>query len=284
MGSCRHAYDGPLPILADPCAWTSTSPRMSSLGPRGSRARMSATSRQDAPIRRSTSESESRPPSARPWASPPGVRSSSSPRSRDLAHARCSAYVHRRLEALGFECRREVEIVEGRSHGWIDLVAFDRRTGQLLVIEIKTSLRNIGAVERQLGWYERHGLRVARDEGWRTVMIRGWLLCLATFDVDEALHRNEDALRVALPLRARDLRAQLAGSADVPRGRGLALIDPSRRRRDWLLPSRWDGRRSAGPYASTADAMAVWRGERLRSSVLRDTAARGGRSLTHHCR
>ena len=32
----------------------------------------------------------------------------------------------------------EVEVVEGRAHGWVDLVAFDPRTGTLLVIEVKT--------------------------------------------------------------------------------------------------------------------------------------------------
>src|SRR4026208_2432228 len=39
----------------------------------------------------------------------------------DAVHARCSAYVDRRLRNLGFETAREVEIVHGRSHGWIDL-------------------------------------------------------------------------------------------------------------------------------------------------------------------
>jgi hypothetical protein len=37
-------------------------------------------------------------------------------------------------------------------------------------------------------------------------------------------------------------------------GRGLALIDPTSRRRDWLLPSRSDGRRTRAPYMDYADA------------------------------
>lgn len=48
---------------------------------------------------------------------------------RDSVHARCSAYVDRRLRNLGWETAREVEIAHGRSHGWIDLLAFDHRTG-----------------------------------------------------------------------------------------------------------------------------------------------------------
>jgi hypothetical protein len=36
--------------------------------------------------------------------------------------------------------------------------------------------------------------------------------------------------------------------------RGLALVDPTSRRRDWLLPTRSDGRRSSLPYRDYADA------------------------------
>jgi hypothetical protein len=37
-------------------------------------------------------------------------------------------------------------------------------------------------------------------------------------------------------------------------GRGLALIDPSSRRRAWLIRTRLDGRRSPAPFADYADA------------------------------
>ena len=71
------------------------------------------------------------------------------PHLQDPVHARCSAYVDRRLGASGWATAREVEIVHGRTHGWIDLLAFDRRTGMMVVIEIKTRLEDIGALERQ---------------------------------------------------------------------------------------------------------------------------------------
>ena len=77
------------------------------------------------------------------------------PRVRDAVHARCSAYVDRRLRGLGWATAREVEVVHGRSHGWIDLLAFDPRTQTLLIIEIKTRIDDLGGLERQLGWYER---------------------------------------------------------------------------------------------------------------------------------
>jgi DNA-binding XRE family transcriptional regulator len=60
-------------------------------------------------------------------------------RERDLIHARCSGYVGRRLKAAGLDVAREVGIIDGRSRGWIDLLAFDRRTGTMLIVEIRPS-------------------------------------------------------------------------------------------------------------------------------------------------
>jgi putative transcriptional regulator len=75
------------------------------------------------------------------------------PRQRDLVHARCTGYVERRLIGLGWQTRREVTIIRGRSRGWIDILAFDPRRRILLVVEIKTWLDDLGAIERQLDWY-----------------------------------------------------------------------------------------------------------------------------------
>jgi transcriptional regulator with XRE-family HTH domain len=44
---------------------------------------------------------------------------------QDSAHARCVGYVARRLDGEGLRVARELEIVHGRSHGWIDLLGFD---------------------------------------------------------------------------------------------------------------------------------------------------------------
>ncbi len=65
-------------------------------------------------------------------------------RQLEPAHGRCSAYVQRRLEGSGWVVRREVEIVHGRSHGWIDLIAFEPTTGHLLIIEVKTEIEDSG--------------------------------------------------------------------------------------------------------------------------------------------
>lgn len=170
------------------------------------------------------------------------------PPTRDLVHARCSAYVDRRLREYGWSTAREMALVDGRYRGWIDLLAFDPTTGSLFIIEIKTRVDDIGALERQLGWYERSAAELAREHGWPAQSVRSVLLVLASEEVEGTLSANRDALRVAFPLRG-----DIFGPTELL-GRGLALIDPRRRRRDWLIRSGLDGRRSVAPYRDYADA------------------------------
>jgi transcriptional regulator with XRE-family HTH domain len=176
-------------------------------------------------------------------------------RQRDLVHARCSGYVSRRLQALGWQTAREVEITHSRSHGWIDLLAYDVRSRTLLVIEIKTMLDDVGATERQIGWYEREARAIARQRGWAPRRVVTWLLILATDEVDARLRANRLLIDQVFPVRATDMTNRLL-DADGPwaDGRGLALIDPSSRRRDWLIRCRIDGRRSSAPYRDYRDA------------------------------
>jgi len=175
-------------------------------------------------------------------------------RQRDAAHAQCGAYVQRRLEASGWLVEREVEIVHGRSHGWIDLLAFGPATRSMLIIEIKTEVDDLGRIERTLGWYGREAWTSARRLGWRPIRTAVWLLVLATEVNDERIRANRDALAAAFPGRASEIQAALARQAPSP-PRALALIDPRSRRRDWLMRSRTDGRRSPAPYPDYAGFM-----------------------------
>jgi transcriptional regulator with XRE-family HTH domain len=178
----------------------------------------------------------------------------SGPRVHDSVHARCSAYVDRRLRSAGWSTAREVEIVHGRSHGWIDLLAFDPRTGTLLVIEIKTRLDDLGALERQIGWYERMAWDAARRLGWRPRAIRAVVLALASDEVEGVIQAHRELIRLAFPVRAKGLRATVDRSG-LQEGHGLALIDPSSHRRNWIIPTTIDGRRSRLPYRTYADAV-----------------------------
>lgn len=173
---------------------------------------------------------------------------------RDIVHARCSGYVEGRLESVGWIIRREVDLTADRAHGWIDLLAFEPISRTLVIIEIKTRLGDIGAVERQLGWYERNANRVAHELGWYPTRVLSWLLLLASDEVEHAVGIHREVLRKTFPARAPMLReAILDPRCQIP-GRGLALVNPVSRRRDWLISTRSDGRRSRAPYRDYGDA------------------------------
>ncbi len=170
------------------------------------------------------------------------------PRQRDLVHARCAGYVDRRLRTLGWRTAREVEIVHGRSHGWIDCLAYHPDSETLLVIEIKTRLDDLGSIERQLAWYNRTAAESARGLGWRPRRMVTWLILLATDEIDARIQANRELLAHAFPVRAREILAWLGDGRHQSSGRGLALIDPTSKRREWLIRTRVDGRRSPAPF------------------------------------
>jgi transcriptional regulator with XRE-family HTH domain len=178
-------------------------------------------------------------------------------RQRDAVHARCSGYVDRRLRAAGWETAREVALVDGRWRGWIDLLAFDPRTGTLIVIEIKTVIDDVGALERQVGWYERMARNVARDRGWQPRRVVTWLLVLASEQNEQAMAQNRDALDRSFPIAVPAMQELLTDpGATWPKGRAKGMIDPVRRRHVWLVRPRIDGGRSGVPYRDYRQAAA----------------------------
>jgi len=173
---------------------------------------------------------------------------------RDFVHARCSGHVERRLRIGGWMTAREVELTQGRSHGWIDLIAFNPVSQTLLVIEIKTRLDDLGSVERQLGWYARSAGDAARRLGWHFRRVVSWLLVLASDEVETVIRANRDLLGRAFPLRAPAMLEWLSKGHPVDLHHGLAMIDPMSKRRDWLIRSRVDGRRSPSRYLNYGHA------------------------------
>jgi len=177
-------------------------------------------------------------------------------RQRDPAHARCVAFIRRRLERDGWKVEQEVEIGQGRFRGWIDLLAFDTAAAALLTTEFKSALPDVGAAERQLDWYQRHAVEAAHRFGWRPRSSHALLLLLATEANDLRVRENASPLEIALPGRAVEFAAWLADrSSAAPPRRGLAMVDPYDRHARWLRPTKADGRRPLAPYANYADFM-----------------------------
>lgn len=177
-------------------------------------------------------------------------------RQRDPVHAKCSSYVATRLQRSGWLTATEVEVGGDRSRGWIDVLAYHPHHRLLLVIELKTEIRDIGAIERSLGWYEHEAWAAARRLNWRPRQVVGCLLLLDTDANAARLTDNRATFRAGFPIRASILRGIVDDGALPPRGsRAVAVIDPRSRRRDWLRPSRLDGRPTPAPYADYAAFM-----------------------------
>jgi transcriptional regulator with XRE-family HTH domain len=175
-------------------------------------------------------------------------------RSQDVVHARCSGYIDGRLRRSGYLTAREVEIATKSAHGWIDLLAYEPVTRTLVIVEVKTRIEDLGAIERQTSWYEQNAIVAARGLGWQPQRVLSWLLVLASDEVERAVRLHRHVLRRSFPARAPDMRQVLEDPRSILSRRGLALVDPSSRRRDWLLATRSDGRRSEAPYRDYSDA------------------------------
>ena len=187
-------------------------------------------------------------------------------RQRDRLHALCIGHVARRLRRHGWLVETEVEIAGTFGPGWIDVLAFHPESGRLLVIEIKTEIRDLGRTHRPLAWYESRAVSAARGLGWRVRGTHGALLVLATAAVDQAIRENRSLVTTAFPVRARDL-ATFVERPDSPQleGRSLALIDPLSRRAKWLRSSTLDGRRTPAPHADYADVVRTLERQRAQS-------------------
>lgn len=168
---------------------------------------------------------------------------------RDAVHALCCGHVARRLRRDGWDPRAEVEVGDGRSRGWIDVLAYRSADRALLVIEVKTAIVDLGRTLRTLGWYARSAREAAAQFGWRPRTVTPALLVLCTVESDARLAAQRELLRESLRGTAAAL-AEWSGApgASEPPPPTVAMIDPRSRRAAWLLATRSDGRRSAAPY------------------------------------
>jgi hypothetical protein len=171
----------------------------------------------------------------------------SGPRQTDLGHARCIGAVRRLLEASGYTCATEQVVVDGPWRGFVDLLGFDAIAHRLVLVEIKTELRDAGALERQVERYASRCLDVARRLGWRVQELAVVVLVLATADADAFLIANREAMAGAFPVRGREGVGCVLDRGTI-RGRVLLMLDPLRRGRRALGRARVDGRRTAAPY------------------------------------
>jgi len=165
----------------------------------------------------------------------------------DLGHARCVGAARRLLEASGCTCITEQEVMDGPWRGRIDLLGFDATVRRLVVVEVKTELRDAGGLERQVDRYARLCLDVARRHGWRVGEVAVVVLVLATAETDAFLVANREVMAGAFPIRGRAAIGCIFDREPI-RGRLLLMLDPCRRGRRVVGRTRADGRRTPAPY------------------------------------
>lgn len=178
---------------------------------------------------------------------------SGGPAERDAAHARLVTYAESRLRRAGCQVAREVPIGSDRVRGWIDLLAWRAHDRLLIVVEVKADVDDLGALERQVSWYEREAWDAARRLGWRPARVAVVVLALASRRNAELVRRHVDVLRRRFPTAPAGLSSVLAGRSVGMPVRALAFVDPLRRVAGWLLPTPVSGGRPVLPYADAAD-------------------------------
>jgi transcriptional regulator with XRE-family HTH domain len=188
------------------------------------------------------------------------------PSVRDAVHARILGYVERHLRRAGLDTAREVPIGDGRVRGWIDLLAWRPPDRLVVVAEIKGDVVDIGALERQIAWYEREAWAAARSLGWRPARVIVAAFLLSTQRNAEVVRMEGEALRRRFPVPPTDLRAELVDdrrsvppavrSGTARRAATLAFVDPLRRGSSWLLPTPLFGGRPVLPYADARELRA----------------------------
>ncbi len=178
-------------------------------------------------------------------------------RRRDAVHAWTAGRVGERLRRAGWEVVDEVDVGSGRYRGYIDLLAHRRSDGSVLVIEVKTEIRDLGAIIRTLRWYAEEAPSAARRLGWRVRRIVVALVALDSRAVDVELQMTADAARRAFPGDPLVLGTWLTDpTARAPTDLTVGFVDPASRRRVWMRRGRFHGRRTAATYIDYRDAAA----------------------------
>lgn len=172
-----------------------------------------------------------------------------------VVHGIALGWVAARLRRYGWETATEVAIGgPGPPRGWIDLLGFRPADGAGLVGEIKGDIPDVGALQRQVAFYEREAPALFRALGWPARQLATMVAALDSAPAHAAIRVNERLLGPAFPGMPEVLDAWLREPGGRPPAPTIALVDPASRRERWLLRTPANGRRSAPAYEDYADA------------------------------
>jgi transcriptional regulator with XRE-family HTH domain len=121
----------------------------------------------------------------------------------DAAHAQLIEHTLRLLAAPGWEVATEVSFDIHGERGSIDILAFHRPTGTLLVIEIKSTVPDMQAMLHGIDRKARLGPEIARARGWPVERVARLLVLPNDRTARRRVGAHEATFRAALPDRTR---------------------------------------------------------------------------------
>lgn len=127
----------------------------------------------------------------------------------DEAHATLVDAAVRLLRVVGWEVAVEVSFSIWGERGSIDILAFHRRTGILLVVEVKSVVPDSQAMLVALDRKGRLAPLVARDRGWEALHVARLLVVGDSATARRRIARHAATYASALPARGLDVRRWL---------------------------------------------------------------------------
>jgi transcriptional regulator with XRE-family HTH domain len=120
----------------------------------------------------------------------------------------------------GWDQAPEVSFSIYGERGVIDILAFHRPTGSLLVIELKTAIVDVNELVGSVDRKRRLAARIAADRGWHPTSVSCWVIVAAGRTNRRRIEAHRTILRTAFPRSGRSMRAWLR--RPVGRAAGLS--------------------------------------------------------------
>jgi len=125
-------------------------------------------------------------------------------------HAALHEAMARYLRALpGWEHAPEVSFAIYGERGVIDILAFHKSTGSLLVIELKTELVSLEDLLSTMDIRMRHAASIARERGWHARSVSAWVVFAESRTTRRRVMAHSTVLRSAFTADGRSMRSWL---------------------------------------------------------------------------
>ncbi len=141
-------------------------------------------------------------------------------RLRDRRHAALVDAMVRRLTSQGWDVATEVSFNFFGERGAIDILAFHRATGTLLIVEVKTVVPDVGGMLATLDRKVRLAPQIARERGWSVTQVARLLVLPETSTARRRVDEHAATFMNAFPTR----NAEVNRWVRAPTGRLSGLI------------------------------------------------------------